>query len=148
MDKEFLDIMVPESMKQLGMGQTPADYYDMGSRFMTAGVNNNEADALSISMYCFEVAAELGHAGAQGSLASGLMSGMGVEKDFKKAEYWAEKSANQGDSGGMLGLGVCCFHRDDYTKAEYWLTKSMNAGHPEAKTMLEQILEMKRILNK
>ena len=148
MDKEFLDVMIPESMKQLGRGQTPDDYYAMGSDFLTAGMNNENADALSVAMYCFEKAAEKGHAGAQGSLASGLMSGMGVEKNIERAEFWAKKSAEQGDSNGMLGMGVCCFSKDDYDSAEYWLKKSVAAGNQDAGVMLEQVMEMRRLLKR
>jgi len=146
MDKEFLDVMVPESMRQLGMGQSPEDYYAIGGQFMTTGMNNQDVDVLSVAMYCFEVAAEKGHAGAQGGLASGLMSGMGVEKNMERAEYWANQSAMQGDSGGMLGMGVCCFQKDDYDNAEYWLKKAIVAGHPDAQSTLEQVMEMKKIL--
>jgi len=148
MEKEFLDVMVPESLKQLGMGETPEDYYTLGIRFMTAGMENGDAGALRIAMYCYEVAAEKGHAGAQSGLSSGFMSGMGVEKDMERAAYWAEKAANQGDSSGMLGMGICCFHKDDYDKAEYWLKKAVATGHPDAAATLEQVIEMKRILGK
>jgi TPR repeat protein len=148
MDKEFLNEMIQKSMKQAGMGQTPDDYYAMGSQFLIAGMNDEDISALSSAMYCFEVAAEKGHAGAQGSLSTGLMSGMGIEKNMERAEHWAKKAAEQGDSNGMLGMGICCFHRDEYDNAEFWLKKAMDAGNPEAKVMLEQLAEMKQVFNK
>ena len=59
----------------------------------------------------------------------GLMyyNGQGVEQDYKKAVYWWDKSAEQGDADAQHNLGLMYDNgqgvEQDYKKAVYWYRK-------------------------
>ncbi|MDE0151684.1 MAG: trypsin-like peptidase domain-containing protein [Bdellovibrionales bacterium] len=67
--------------------------------------------------------------------------GEGVEKDYKKAIYWYEKSASKGNVGAQFALGVLYLEskeltRRDYRKAFYWFKRSADQGYAGAQYFL------------
>lgn len=67
----------------------------------------------------------------------------GVEKDCKKAKYWLEKSASQGNEEALDGLGtiyfVGCSVNKDYRKAEEYYLLANEKGSKQAKVNLGEI---------
>lgn len=67
--------------------------------------------------------------------------------DFKEAEKWYEKSANQGyapaqkDMGAISEFGLN--NNPDWDKAEYWYEKAAAQGNEEAKKALESLRKRK-----
>ena len=61
--------------------------------------------------------------------------GDGTLKDPKKAFYWYEKAANQGDAFAQFNLGVSYFHGEgtivDKKKAAYWIEQAYNNNDVE-----------------
>jgi len=110
----------------------------MGDYYSSEGEKFNPQSAFM----WYEKAAIQGHAKAQGFVASFCVSGLGTIKDAEKAEYWAEKSAQQGSPTGMQVLAHCFIRKDDYVSAIYWLKKADAAGHPGAKEMLEIVQQL------
>ena len=73
------------------------------------------------------VGAENGDSFAQYSVAVYYLQGYGTAKDLKKVEYWASKSALQGDSHGQSLLGDLYFNEyNDNEKAIYWWEQAAN----------------------
>ena len=143
---DVIRFLIKTTMTQLNLPDTPDTYYDLGNRFLTTGLDKPESgpDAAKVAMYCFRKAADKGHPGGQAGIASGYLSGFGLEKNWKEAEYWARKSADKGDINGFYSLGIVLAAKNDFENAEYWLTKAINGGHEEAKTTLQQMLAMKK----
>lgn len=60
----------------------------------------------------------------------------GVPQDEKKAFFWFEKSANQGDRNAQYYMGACYSLgkgvKKDISQSFYWLEKSAEQGHPDA----------------
>ena len=56
-----------------------------------------------------------------------------IQKDFKKAIYWYEKAANQGDLDAMNYLGLMYKKgygvNQNYTKASEWYKKACQKGN-------------------
>lgn len=61
--------------------------------------------------------------------------GNGVLKDFKKAAYWFEKAAKQGNAYAQYSLGLLYYYDDgvlkDKAKAKYWMQKAYENDDPE-----------------
>lgn len=85
---------------------------------------------------CFEghlVLAEQGYPLAECQVGFFYLDGIGVEKDFEKALYWTERSANNGDRDGQCnlawiyeeGLGV----EKDIDKVKYWYKQAALQNH-------------------
>ena len=73
---------------------------------------------------------------AQSNLGFMYDTGNGVKKDYKKALYWYEKAAEQGDAFAQNNLGVM-FHNGfgvkvDYVRAKYWFQKAADQGNKNA----------------
>ena len=73
-----------------------------------------------------------GDAKAQNKLGICYNNGNGVQKSYKRAAYWYQKSANQGYIWAMDNLGWYYEHGNgvdkDYTQAVYWYSKSAEQG--------------------
>ena len=78
-------------------------------------------------------AAEAGQAYAQYYIASNYFYGTeGLPTDKKKAKYWSEKAANQGDSVAQLAIGIIYENENNYKKAIFWYEKAIAQGNYEA----------------
>ena len=66
--------------------------------------------------------------------------GTGVPQDYKKARYWYQKSAEQGNAGAQYNLGLMYAKGQDlphdYKKAVYWYQKSAEQGEATAQLNL------------
>lgn len=137
--KELLEAFTKDTLKKLGLPNTPASYVELGAKFFVTALQNSNVDQFSIAKYCYRIAADAGYAEGQAALGSTCMHDLDGEKDFKQAEYWARKAADQGNLNGMYGLGTCYCINGDYKNAEYWLQKAADGGHPQAAETLETI---------
>jgi TPR repeat protein len=109
--------------------------FAMGTYYSSEGKYTNPSKAVR----WFEKAAEQGHAKGQGFLAGAYAEGIGIDRDYQKAEYWAKKSANQDCPTGMLILGHCYSVQDDYENAILWLEKAEKHGHQGVRAYIETI---------
>lgn len=79
------------------------------------------------------------------SLGRLYIDGLGVEKDGKKAVYWLEKAANQGESVAMGWLGYIYgsdfYDMKDLAKAEFWLEKGASKGDLNSIVGLAELLK-------
>lgn len=78
--------------------------------------------------------AEQGVAEAQFVLASIYLESEDVQRDYKKAAFWAEKAAEQDHQDAQAMIGYLYF-RDEYgirnnEKAAYWFEKIADTNHP------------------
>ena len=53
------------------------------------------------------------------------LSGEGVEKDIKQAEFWFKKSSDGGDLEAQFGMGKVYLLKNDIEKAKYWFKESV-----------------------
>ena len=87
---------------------------------------------------CFIEAANAGNEDAQESLAYMYYSGYGLETNYDKAIFWAEKAANNGCISAQYNLGSMYYDgkgiEQDFQKAFYWYEKAAQAGAPEAQS--------------
>ena len=93
----------------------------------------------------YEKAAVQGHAKAQGLFAGFCISGLGVKKDIKNAEFWAKKSAGQNSPTGMSIMSHYCLVKDDYSGAVCWLEKAIEYGYPDAESLLEELKKLQKL---
>ncbi len=109
--------------------------------------------------------AELGHADSQFYLALVFLKGIGVLPSQKKAKYWFQQAAEQGNDKAQTALGEILFEGNgassslaatfqwlrkilfkeagvapEWKKAEYWLRKAEGRGNDAAQTALDEIL--------
>ncbi|NBX70203.1 MAG: sel1 repeat family protein, partial [Proteobacteria bacterium] len=72
----------------------------------------------------------------QCNLSKLYASGVGVQKDDKKAFYWAKKSAEANDSESQYLLGEAFLvgrgTEKNVEQALYWFRKSANQGYSDA----------------
>lgn len=101
------------------------------------------------ALRCFRVAAELGHAAAQNSLAMMLATGQGTPKNTEEAHLWLLRAANQGDAGAQFNLAARC-HRANIrgltadaaagrVEALMWFQLAAHHGHPKAEEWCERL---------
>ena len=90
--------------------------------------------------------ADRGDANAQFEIAQKYRTGDGVQKDYKKAFYWCELSAKNGNYGACNDLGLMYnnnkgnFCKKDYKQALYWLNKAFTEGKNSIKYQAESNL--------
>ena len=80
-----------------------------------------------------KIAEETGYALAECQVGFCYLEGIGTEKDYEKALYWTERSANHGDRDGQCnlawiyeeGFGV----KKDMEKAKYWHSQAARQDH-------------------
>ena len=90
--------------------------------------------------------AENGFTEAQAEMANAYYDGIGVEKDFARAAFWAKKSEEQGDAFGQFILGIMLCNGDggfdqDYAEAFMLLKKSAEAGNAKGQNSLGILYE-------
>jgi TPR repeat protein len=73
-----------------------------------------------------------GDADAQFNLGQAYRLGRGVETDFKLAEGWYAKAAQQGHAQAAANYGLILFQNGDHATAMPWLEKSAERGDPRA----------------
>lgn len=71
-----------------------------------------------VAVKCFQIAAATGYAPAQTNYGNGLLDGIGVAKDEKKAVTYFRLAANQGYAHAQDYLGVCYYNGQGVTKDE------------------------------
>ncbi len=81
-----------------------------------------------------------GDADAQFNLGQAYKLGRGVPVDFKLAEGWYRKSADQGHFQAEDNLGLILFQNGDRPKAMPYIEKSANRGEPRAQYVLATAL--------
>ena len=101
----------------------------------------NEAKATKY----FKKAAENGDALAQSTYGSCLLEGSGVEKDHTQAATCFMKSAMQGNSDGLVNLGMCYGRADgvqqNLIEAYKFIGTAAQLGDGQAAAMLPLIKE-------
>jgi len=142
MSEEIIKNFIEQKRVEMGLPDTAETYCEFAKEAMAAADANPEM--FKAVVYCYRLAAEKGHALAQGFLGSAYASGVGVGKDLKLAEYWSKKSADQGDTTGMHGLGMIYFGKEDFDHAEYWLKKAIAHGFTDAKEDLVLLYKFRR----
>ena len=95
------------------------------------------------------MAAEQGEPVAQYCIGIMYENGDGVEKDYKKAKEWYEKSAKQGNVEALVSLAIMYEEgkgvEPDFKKAISWYKKAAKAGYAGA---LDEINRIKKIQSK
>jgi uncharacterized protein len=81
-----------------------------------------------------------GDADAQFNLGQAYKLGRGVPVDFKLAEGWYRKAADQGHFQAEDNLGLILFQNGDRPKAMPYIEKSANRGEPRAQYVLATAL--------
>ena len=93
----------------------------------------------------FRLAAEKGHAKAQGILGLCYHSGQGVAQDFAEAAKWLRKAAEQDDAIAQFSLGALHANGQglpkDAAEAAQWYRKAAEQGHAAAQTNLGAALQ-------
>ena len=84
----------------------------------------------------FRLAADQGHADAQGRLGAMYYQGRGIYQDYHQAAKWYRSAANQGHALAQYNLGLLYFYgegvlRND-VKAQKWFNLSAAQGDKEA----------------
>jgi cell division septation protein DedD len=81
-----------------------------------------------------------GDADAQFNLGQAYKLGRGVPVDFKLAEGWYRKAADQGHLQAEDNLGLILFQNGDRPKAMPYIEKSANRGEPRAQYVMATAL--------
>lgn len=89
-----------------------------------------------------------GDADAQFNLGQAYKLGRGVPVDFKLAEGWYRKAADQGHFQAEDNLGLILFQNGDRPKAMPYIEKSANRGEPRAQYVLATALFNGDLANK
>ena len=96
----------------------------------------------------WRVAADQGHAGAQGFLGIMYAKGDGVKQDYVEAVRWYRKSAEQGNAGAQCNLGVSFMNGDgvkqNFEEALLWFRKAAAQGDADGKENALLAEEMQR----
>ena len=73
--------------------------------------------------------------------------GDGVDQDYSKAEYWYQKSAEQGNPEAQHNLGVIYYKGEgvarNFEKAKYWFERLSDLGNADAQVLF-RIDELQR----
>ncbi len=113
------------------------EYYEKGLHYENGtGVAVNPEEAFK----CYSIAAELGLADAQSSLAYCYGQGFGVQQDYEKAVQWYLRAAEQGHATSQYNLGICYskgrgVEKDDVEAAK-WYEKVAEQGFSTAQYIL------------
>jgi hypothetical protein len=82
------------------------------------------------------MAAEQGHDSAQMGVGSIYVNGLGIDQDFKQANYWLTRSANQGNAYAQYNLGIIYdngYGVDiDRSQAFKWYKRAAESGISQA----------------
>lgn len=109
--------------------------YMCGKVHFEAG-GENDIPALTVSLYYYGQAAELGNLKAQIDCAKRYLEGKGADVDKSKALYWYEKAAELGDSNAQFICGRMYADGEgtetDKAKALYWYEKASENGNDSA----------------
>ena len=82
---------------------TPEEQFESGRRYATGeGVPQDDAEAVRR----YRLAAEQGHAVAQGRLGVMYSNGDGVPRDYAEGVRWLRLAAEQGDATAQFNLGA------------------------------------------
>lgn len=103
----------------------------------TAQTGTQERHVTRNELSAVRKAAENGDPNAQYSLAVLYSYGAnGVAQDYRKAAYWYQKAADQGDALAEQELGELYYKGQglpqDYARAIYWVRKAANQGDAAA----------------
>ncbi len=83
-----------------------------------------------------------GYAAGENVLGAVYMGGVGVPRNYAKADYWFRKAAGQGDAQGENDLGLAYFHGKgvprNYAKADYWFRKAADQEDASAEENLSK----------
>ena len=112
-------------------GEDPEELFQKGMNY--AAIRNEVECAKYLKL-----AAQQGHADAQGYLAVLYFSGSGVEQSYTEGLKWAKLSAEQGSAQGAFALGG--FHMNisgDYQEAAKWFKVGAEQGHQSSIEGLE-----------
>lgn len=110
------------------------DLLNQSTSYMDSG---NHAAAVNV----YKKMADNGFSIGQYSLANSYLRGIGVERDLKKAAYWAKKSAQAGGfSEGMLLYANFCFEGigvvRNIIESAKWMLKAAEAGNTMAQCFM------------
>ena len=120
-------------------GESPEDLFQKGMNY--AAIRNEVECAKYLKL-----AAQQGHADAQGYLAVLYFTGSGVEQNYTEGLKWAKLSAEQGSAQGAFALGG--FHMNisgDYQEAEKWFKIGAEQGHESSIEALELLYRLYKI---
>lgn len=96
----------------------------------------------------FNEAAQLGHPGAQFSLAFSYSAGRGVPMDYALARVWYAQAAEQGHSRACFNLGVLYEHGYGVSvnpkEAFRWFAEAKKLGHPKAAAKCDELSKYSR----
>lgn len=103
--------------------------FNKASQYME---EKNDAAAVNL----FKEMAEKGFSLAQYNLSRSYLNGKGVSRDFKKAAYWAKRSAQAGFSEGCLLYANFCFEgigtERNLVESAKWMLKAAESGSATA----------------
>ena len=111
--------------------------YIVGERYWAL-----ETDGVQACVW-WRKAAEMGHAGAQQSLGSCYLAGIGVEQDVRAGFQWMLRAAEQGDVEAQCVVADCysfgkIVEQSD-AKCIYWLSKAASQGDEWARKRLKDM---------
>ena len=95
---------------------------------LMSAVDAEEAGQYEMAFSLFERLAAQGDTYAMTALARFYEDGLGVEADFDKSIYWAEKAAVAGDPIGMSNLAISYRRIGEMLKAKEWFERALASG--------------------
>jgi len=118
---------------------TPREQYELGRKYHRGeGVAADPAKAAQ----WIRMAAESGHAEAQGYYGFLLSQGSGVPKNEVEAVSWMRKAAEGGVASAQFNLGLMILKgagtAKDSDEAVAWITRAADAGYVEAQARIAE----------
>ena len=97
-----------------------------------ATISGKRADELKHMVNYFVQAAKMGSPDALYCLHEACSEGLGMPKDYVKAEQLLQKAAHGGSPQAMTRLGLECISCDRVTEGKGWLAKALEQGNGDA----------------
>ena len=119
-----LSCTLPTQLFRCCISLSTIDYYfELGQKYKK-GIECNQNGMLSVRYY--RIAADLGHVKAQYKLGVCYEWGFGVEIDLRKALYWYEAAAKQGDVGALFNISKIYLRNRDVLRSNSILKDALN----------------------
>lgn len=119
---------------------SPEEMIRIGNRFRTGSGGLQD---LSMAVYWYRAAAQIGFAAGQYNLAMMYEQGLGVARDYNQAAKWYRRAAEQGDVHAQHHLGKMYLQGRgvplDSAEAAYWFLQAAEQGHADVFATLARL---------
>ncbi|GBC47663.2 kinase-like domain-containing protein [Rhizophagus irregularis DAOM 181602=DAOM 197198] len=134
-----LILEISQGLRETVVPDTPDEYVKIYTKCWDAVVNEQEKFSTEKDVNRI-VVADRNYATGQLEAGYSYENGIGIEKDLKKAFYWYEKAANNGNIIAKHNLGDCYLNgngvKKDHNKAFELFKQSANGGYSSGILML------------